>query len=142
MSTIEDNKELLRAAARAFNHVEDRRGWFGFHDDSMKAHGLAPAALDKAAMTSFYTALWTAFPDLTIHLDELIAEGDVACWRVTASGTHKAPFQGVPATGKSVQFGAHYSFRIRGGKIVERWSTLDRLTLLVQLGAVQLPNPK
>jgi steroid delta-isomerase-like uncharacterized protein len=140
--SVVDNKELLRKAAQAFNKIEDRSVWFDFHAESVQAHGLGPAALDKAGMKNFYTALWGAFPDLTIHIDELVGEGDKVVWRVTASGTHRGPFQGVPATGKSVKFGAHYTFRFDSGKMVERWSTLDRLTLLVQIGAVSLPFQK
>jgi steroid delta-isomerase-like uncharacterized protein len=140
--SVADNKELLRKAAQAFNTIEDRSGWYDLHAESVQAHGLSPAALDKAGMKSFYTALWGGFPDLTLNIDELVGEGDKVVWRVTASGTHKGPFQGVPATGKSVQFGAHYTFRVENGKIVERWSTIDRLSVLVQIGAVSLPFKK
>jgi steroid delta-isomerase-like uncharacterized protein len=140
--SVQGNEELLRKAAQAFNKVDDRSGWYEFHADSVQAHGLAPAALDKAGMKNFYTALWGGFPDLTIHVDELVGEGDKVVWRITVSGTHDGPFQGVPATGKSVKFGAHYTFRFDNGKIVERWSTLDRLSLLVQIGAVSLPAKK
>jgi predicted ester cyclase len=45
-------------------------------------------------------------PDLTIRIDDLVGEGDRVVWRITASGTHNGNFQGVPATGKSVKFGA------------------------------------
>jgi steroid delta-isomerase-like uncharacterized protein len=141
MSTA-SNKELLKKAAQAFNTVDDRSGWYALHAESVQAHGLGPAALDKAGMKSFYTALWGGFPDLTIDIDELVGEGDRVVWRITASGTHNGPFQGVPATGKPVKFGAHYTFRIENGKIVERWSTIDRLSALVQIGAVSLPAKK
>src|SRR5215475_5531953 len=140
--SIMENKELLKKAAEAFNNYEDRRGWYGFHAESVQAHGLGPAALDMAGMRKFYSALWGGFPDLTLHIDELVGEGDKVVWRVTASGTHNGTFQGVPATGKSVTFGAHYTFRFADGKIIERWSTIDRLSLLVQLGAVSLPARK
>jgi steroid delta-isomerase-like uncharacterized protein len=140
--SVADNKELLKRAAQAFNKIGDRSAWYDFHAESVQAHGLGPAALDKAGMKNFYSALWGGFPDLTIHIDELVGEGDRAVWRITASGTHEGPFQGVPATGKPVKFGAHYTFRFENGKIVERWSTLDRLTLLVQIGAVSVPFKK
>jgi steroid delta-isomerase-like uncharacterized protein len=140
--SVADNKELLRRAAQAFNNLEDRSGWYDYHAESVQAHGLGPAALDKAGLRSFYGALWGAFPDLTIDIDELVGDGDKVVWRITASGTHKGPFQGVPASGKSVQFGAQYTFRFADGKIGERWSTLDRLSLLVQIGAVSLPLKK
>jgi predicted ester cyclase len=136
--SVAENKELLKKAATAFNHLEDRSGWYTFHAESVQAHGLAPAALDKGGLKGFYTALWTGFPDLTITIDELVGEGEKVVWRITALGTHTGPFQGVPPTGKAVKFGAHYTFRFEHGKIVERWSTLDRLALLIQLGAVSL----
>lgn len=140
--SIVDNKELLKKAAQALNNVDDRSGFFALHAEDVRAHGLAPTVLDKAGMMKFYGALVTGFPDLTIHVDELVGEGDKVVWRITASGTHKGPFQGVPPTEKSVKFGAHYTFRLEHGKIVERWSTLDRLAVLVQIGAVSLPTPK
>ena len=140
--SVAENKELLKKAAQALNNVNDRSGFFALHAEDVQAHGLAPTALDKAGMKAFYTALWGGFPDLTIAIDELVGEGDKVVWRITASGTHKGTFQGVPATGNSVKFGAHYTFRLEHGKIVERWSTLDRLSLLVQLGVVSLPAKK
>jgi steroid delta-isomerase-like uncharacterized protein len=140
--SLADNKELLRKAAQAFNKVDDRSAWYDFHADSVQAHGLGPAALDKAGMKQFYTALWGGFPDLKIHIDELVGEGDKVVWRITASGTHDGPFQGVPPTGKSVKFGAHYTFRFENGKIVERWSTIDRVSVLVQIGALSVPVKK
>jgi steroid delta-isomerase-like uncharacterized protein len=140
--SVSDNKELLKKAAKAFNDINDRTGWYGFHAESVRAHGLGPAALDKAGMKSFYTALWSGFPDLEIKIDELVGEGDKVVWRITASGTHHGAFQGVPATGRRVTFGAQYTFRFEDGKIAERWSTIDRLSLLVQIGAVALPGAK
>jgi steroid delta-isomerase-like uncharacterized protein len=137
-----DYQQLLHQAAHAFNRIDDRSAWYDFHAESVQAHGLAPTALDKAGLRAFYTALWTGFPDLTIRIDELVGEGDKVVWRITASGTHTGPFQGVPATGKAVTFGGHYTFRFAHGKIVERWSTLDRLSLLMQLGVVALPAKK
>jgi steroid delta-isomerase-like uncharacterized protein len=137
--SITEHKELLKRAAQAFNHREDRRGWYDFHADSVQAHGLGPAALDKAGLKGFYSALFCGFPDLAIHVDELVGEGDKVVWRFTASGTHDGPFQGVPASGKPVKFGGQYTFRFENGKIVERWSTLDRLSLLMQIGALSLP---
>jgi predicted ester cyclase len=140
--TASDNKELLRRAAQEFNNVADRSGWFDIHADSVRAHGLAPTLLDKAGLKGFYAALWAGFPDLKIHVEELVAEGDRVVWRIKAEGTHDGPFLGVQATGTSAEFGAHYSFRFEKGQIVERWTTLDRLGLLVQIGAAALPTKK
>jgi steroid delta-isomerase-like uncharacterized protein len=90
-------------------------------------------------MKNFYAALWAGFPDLKINVDDIVAESNQAVWRITASGTHQGAFQGVPASGKPVKFGAHYTFRFEHGKIVERWSTIDRVAVLIQIGALSLP---
>jgi steroid delta-isomerase-like uncharacterized protein len=141
MSAVQ-NKELLKRAAQAFNNIGDRSGWYDLHAESVQAHGLGPAALDKAGMKGFYSALWGGFPDLTLRIDDMVAEGDKVTWRVTATGRHDGTFMGLPATGKPVTFGAQYEFRFEDGKIVERWSTIDRLSLLVQIGAVSMPVKK
>src|SRR4051794_19255022 len=45
----------------------------------------------------------SAFPDLKITLDELVAEGDRVTARATTQGTHKGAFLGISATGKAVK---------------------------------------
>ena len=137
--SVEENKAVLRRGAEAFNEVGDRSGWMAIHDASVVAHGLGPGPLDLDGLERFYAGLWAAFPDLQISIEDLIAEGDKVTWRIRVRGTHDDEFRGIPATGKDVTFEAQYIFRFRNGKIVERWTNLDRLGVLVQLGAVPAP---
>lgn len=44
----------------------------------------------------------TAFPDLTVTLDDLLADGDKIVRRFTLRGTYRHPLFGEPATGNSV----------------------------------------
>jgi steroid delta-isomerase-like uncharacterized protein len=136
---VEQNKAALRAGAEAFNNLHDRSGWMDLHDASVVAHGLGPGPLDLQALERFYAGLWAAFPDLEISVEDMIGEGDKVTWRIAVRGTHEDEFRGIPATGKEVSFGAQYIFRLRDGKVVERWTNLDRLGVLVQLGAVPAP---
>ena len=137
--SVAENKEVLTGGAEAFNNLHDRSGWMAIHDESVVAHGLGPGPLDVEGLESFYAGLWAAFPDLEVSIEDLIGEGDKVTWRIAVRGTHQDEFRGIPATGKNVSFGAQYIFRFRNGKIVERWTNLDRLGLLVQLGAVPAP---
>jgi predicted ester cyclase len=134
--SVELNKAALQRGAEAFNNRKDRSGWFAIHDPSVVAYGLAPEPLDMEGLKAFYAGLWAGFPDLTIAPEDLVAEGDKVVLRLTARGTHQGEFRGVPPTGREVQFGAQYIFEFRNGKIVKRWTSLDRLGVLMQIGAV------
>jgi predicted ester cyclase len=78
--------------------------------------------------------LRTAFPDMRMTINHLIAEGDMLVLRYTLSGTHKGPMMGIPPTGKQVTFSGNVISHIVGGKEVEAWEALDRLSLMQQLG--------
>jgi steroid delta-isomerase-like uncharacterized protein len=81
----------------------------------------------------------SAFPDLTVTVDDQVAEGDKVVSRGTITGTHKGEFMGIPATGKSISMGAVSIFRIEDGKIAERWGEVDTLGMMQQLGVVPPP---
>ena len=82
------------------------------------------------------TMIRDAFPDWHSELHALYAEGDVVAERFTASGTHKGEIFGVPPSGTVCSLPGINVFRIRDGKIVERWGRVDELGLLRQLGVV------
>jgi steroid delta-isomerase-like uncharacterized protein len=79
---------------------------------------------------------YKAFPDGQHTVDDLIAEGDKVAARLTARGTHKGEFQGIPPTGKPVSFTGMRVFRFVSGKIAEEWSNLDMFGLMQQMGVV------
>lgn len=56
------------------------------------------------------------------------------------SGRHTGPFMGFPASGRDYQMSGVTIMRFRAGRVVERWSSADMLSLLVQIGALQLPS--
>src|SRR5262245_27617001 len=63
----------------------------------------------------------SAFPDLVMTVDKLIAEGDtvVVLWR--GSGTNTGEGNGLPATGKRLSGRGITIWRIVNGKIKEEW---------------------
>lgn len=75
-----------------------------------------------------------AFPDLKIEAATMVGEGNFVCTRWTSSGTHRGPFMGMPATGKSsVGTGINFA-EIRNGKLFSDFQEFDSLSLLRQLG--------
>ena len=77
----------------------------------------------------------TAFPDLQMTIDLLIAESDLVMGRWTTQGTHTGEWAGVSPTGKHAIFSGVNIFRIANGKVVELWNHRDDLGLMEQLGA-------
>jgi predicted ester cyclase len=85
-------------------------------------------------------ALKTAFPDLHYTIDDSIDCGDRIVHRLTARGTMKSDFMGITATGKSATWTEIHIGRVAGGRMVEHWSLVDQLGMLVQLGIVPAPG--
>ena len=87
----------------------------------------------KMAFRIFYNA----FPDTKHVVEDLIAEGDRVVARLSVRGTHTGELMGVAPTGKQVSQTAIAIYRIKDGRIVEKWSPHDK-GILEQLG-IQLP---
>jgi predicted ester cyclase len=85
-------------------------------------------------------ALRTAFPDLHYVIEDSIQSGDRVVHYVTASGTMKGDFMGIPATGKRATWTEIHIGRVANGRLTEHWGLVDQLGMLVQLGIVQAPG--
>jgi steroid delta-isomerase-like uncharacterized protein len=98
------------------------------------AHGLGPDLVGPSAFKSFHATFRTAFPDVRVRVEEMIAEGDRVAYRLTASGTHKGDSLGFAATSLPCRFVVMGTARIADGKIVEGWNLIDELGMRTQLG--------
>ena len=82
----------------------------------------------------------SAFPDLHLTIEDMIAEGDKVAMRSSWNGTHQGEFMGIPATGRRVTVSQIDISRIADGRMVEHWGQLDALGLMQQLGVVSSPK--
>ena len=80
----------------------------------------------------------SAFPDLTVTIEDSIVEGDKIAMRQRFRGTHEGGFMGIEPTGKRVESTSFVMCRIEGDKIAETWVETDVIGLLEQLG-VEVP---
>lgn len=87
----------------------------------------------------FHQALRTAFPDLSVTVDHLVADDDNVVIAYTVSGTHDGEFEGVAPTGNKVKARAVQVARFEDGMIVERWGASDELGILQQIDAAPQP---
>jgi steroid delta-isomerase-like uncharacterized protein len=103
-------------------------------------HGLGPHPQSPAEFKKFHAAYRNAFPDVTIQIEAMVAEGDVVGTRWSGKGTHRGDGLGFAATGRTVRFSGMAFIRIEGGKFVEGWNVFDQLGMLQQIGIVNLPG--
>jgi steroid delta-isomerase-like uncharacterized protein len=83
----------------------------------------------------------SAFPNASMRITEIVAEGDMVATHWTATGTHTGELMGIAPTGRDVTVEGIQFDRIRDGKIVESHGLFDALGLLQQIGAVPAGAP-
>ena len=133
--TVEANKELIRRLfEEAFNG-----GKLALLDRIIGApyieHNPAPnQAAGPAGVRARIEAMRAAFPDLRFVLEELIGEGAIVAARYHWRGTHKGTFLGIAPTGRRLSVRGMDFYRVDGGRVLERWDSVDEFGMLSQLG--------
>jgi predicted ester cyclase len=128
--TADENKELVRRLveeainARNIDAVDE----------------LADGEL-AAAAKRWVGPFRASFPDFTMHIVALVAEGDTVVGHFRCSGTHRGEWNGIEPTGKRFQdVDEIYIFRVRDGKLTSFVAVEDNLTRLRQLGFELRPH--
>lgn len=108
MST-EANKAIVR---RFFDELNRKN--FGVYDDVVAAEvTFNGAAIGREGLRGFSTMLRTAFPDLWVRAEEVVAEGDLVAIYYAWGGTHR-----VEATGRGVRRRAYGRDGVGHGRLV------------------------
>lgn len=76
----------------------------------------------------------TAFPDLSVEILDLLAEGDRVAVRVRSTGRHEGVFGDIEPTGNRLALESMMIWRIEEGKLAERWALSDTGAMAHQLG--------
>ena len=107
-------------------------------DENGIAHGLSDDPSNPLKGPSnfrpFHAAFREAFPNMTIVVDDMIAEGDKVAARCSVRAKHEGDFMGRAASQSPVAFTGVAIVRIANGKIVEAWNNFDFMTLHKQVG--------
>jgi len=104
---------------------------YAHHDSSTPDVGRGPESEKKRA-----TLYRTAFPDLRLTIEDIIAEGETVTARWSCKGTHKGDLSGIAPTGKQFTISGISIARFTNGKMVEGWVNWDALGLMQQLGVI------
>ena len=130
-SMIESNKTLINDLLEAW-HAHDV-------DRAAACIGSSCNGGGREGFRRELTAFLVAFPDLTLTLEDMLAEEDRVATRITLRGSQQGPLGSVAPTGRSVVMKANHIFRCENGQIVQRHGQMDRLELMIQLGMKLVP---
>jgi steroid delta-isomerase-like uncharacterized protein len=135
--TEEQNKQVVRQYIEAFNlqDTETLGQLVSSTNQSFQFSGMH-STMDWNRTKQFFAVFWSAFPDISAKIKEMVAEGDKVAIRVINTGTHKGEFQGIPPTSKKVSFGGRDFLTLKDGKIVEQRAGVDMMELMQQIGAI------
>ena len=89
----------------------------------------------KSSMKDFFTA----FPDIRITPNFMIAQGYTVIAHVTMTGTNSGVMGGMPATNKTISIEGIDILVINDGKASERWGIFELMKIMQQMGI--LPEP-
>jgi predicted ester cyclase len=68
-----------------------------------------------------YVPFQAAFPDVQVTIEDVLATGDQAVVRWTATATHLGPGLEMAPTGRPITFRGMTWMRVAGGKLMEGW---------------------
>lgn len=81
-----------------------------------------------------------AFPDYTIYIEDITAEGDFVIAHGIFRGTHLGDLLGIPASHRHVEYHTMIKYQVIDDKIVNAWPMFDQLDFFEQLGAIRRPG--
>jgi predicted ester cyclase len=135
------NEEVVRTACQVIWTDGDVSRVSEFYGEGFKAdYPMTDWGRGLEGVEALARSVRESFPDYREQIDELFVDGDNVIVRLTIRGTHEGPLMNVLPTGKAVEFRDVTICRVADGKIVEQRGLSDHLSVMVQLGVIELPG--
>ena len=99
----------------------------------------SPQTLNAEGHIGMLQQMLASFTGGEHTLELTIAEGEWVAIRGRWKGKHTAPFNGIPATGKTLEFTFNDIMRVVNGKLAEENMEWDAMALMTQIGAIPQP---
>jgi predicted ester cyclase len=81
----------------------------------------------------------TVFPGYEILADEMTAEDNRVVVKARLKGVHEGELNGILPTHRAVEFAFAICYEIENEKIVHHWLIADQMSLMQQLGVLNVP---
>ena len=134
---IEENKEVVRKFFKRFgqgdNSVFDELATENFIYHALSGPGDG-VEIDKIRLKRTNEMGHIGFPDYSMEIVNMIAEGDKVMVIAKRTGTNTGEFLGLPPTGKTISMFRMALFKVENGKVADMWGMDDWLSQFQQLG--------
>lgn len=137
--SVADHEAVIRRWMDAWNTKDIDTAVQLLAPDYVRHDANLPDVVGPRAQRDFLDGMFRAFPDLTLRTERLIAQDHLVAVHLTAHGTHRGEFMGIPATDREATVQAVDIYRLADGRIAEQWVIIDVLGLMQQLGAIPSP---
>ncbi len=137
MNRTDQNKAVVREFTRVFKNEHNVDGIGHLFAADFRHHFKPPVRAGLAGFQDIGRMMNTAFPDVVVSEEDLIATEDTVVERSSAAATHRAPMMGEPPTNQPVRWTEIHIYRLQDGKISEHWVEWAVMDLLKQIGAVK-----
>ncbi len=142
---MHEMQERLHAAIAHWN-AGDLDAYLALYDPDMQLHCFGPAPMAKDEVAGFYRMIFDTLsppgrmsPVLEIY--DLIRDHAWLACHFRMAGAHSGAFMGIPASGRPYSVTGVTMLRFGPAMtVVERFSSLDMLGLMTQIGAVPAPG--
>lgn len=139
MNPVERNKMAVREFTKVFKNEHNVDGIDHLFAPDFKHNFKMPLPPGLEGFKAVGRAMNTAFPDVRVSEQDLIANENTVVERSAAAATHAGVLMGAPPTNKKCTWTEIHIYRFNPtGKIVEHWVEWSELYLFTQLGLVKM----
>ena len=133
----EDMLALFKRRREAYEDLDAAALAADYADDAVIESPTAGLHRGREAAEKALKAIFTAFLDLTMTVDNLLIDGNQAATVLSIEGTHIGEFLGLQPTGKRFTMPAVFFYEVVDGRIVHERRIYDFTGLLVQIGLLK-----
>jgi predicted ester cyclase len=139
MTRSDQQKAAVREFTRVFKNEHNVEAIDHLFAPDFKHNFRAPLASGLEGFKQVGRMMNSAFPDVKVMEQDLIAADDMVVERTSAAGTHLGSFYGAAPTNRKCQWTEIHMYRFNDrSKIVEHWVEMSMLELLTQIDVVRI----
>ena len=137
--SIEKNKAAVREFTSVFKNEHNVSGVDHLFAKNFRHNFRVPVRPGLEGYKEIGTVMNSAFPDVVVTEDRLIADENFVVEMSHAAATNAGPYMHYPATNKPINWTEIHVYKFdNDGKIIEHWIEMSMLELLMQINAAKM----